>query len=157
MTFNEWIIDRITGVLRDKGDTLVDALKEELIRQDKKATGNLIDSIEFDVNGTTMTISMADYARWVDEGRSPNSKFPPVNAIRDWVRTKGLTLDNSSASLDTQQNQLSYLIGRKIARDGIPATNFIDKALKPSVLLELEVHIVQDIERNIDDWFLSDV
>lgn len=145
----------ISSVLARHGDRLVDRLRQELIREGKQDTGELIQSIQFTVDGLTLTINMVEYAQWVDQGRSPNSKFPPVQAIRGWVQRKGLRTDSSS-SLEQQQRSLAYLIGRKIARDGIPPTNFIDNAITPKVIKELENDIVKEIEDNIEDYIVGE-
>jgi hypothetical protein len=54
---------------------------------------------------------LADKAlQYIIYGRGPG-KFPPVQAIRDWIRDKGI-------KTDLPVNSLAFLIARKIANEG---------------------------------------
>jgi hypothetical protein len=117
----------------------------------KISSGNLYNSIQvdfgtdFDNGGLQLEVSMADYGKYVDEGRLPGTeiqksrtskngkqityksytKFPPLAAIKSWVQQKpALTAPNLTT------DQRAFLAARSIARDGIFPTNFIDKAIK---------------------------
>lgn len=57
------------------------------------------------------------YVEFVEHGRRPG-KFPPVDPIRKWVRR---VLGITGAS---QIRSVAFLVARKIARNGTPATNF---------------------------------
>lgn len=86
----------------------------------KKATGNLIESIDYDidVNGTLvqLKIQAADYWKYVDKGRKPG-KFVPVSALKAWARVKGIP------------ESAVYPINLKIYKKGIPSTNFATTTL----------------------------
>ena len=117
----------------------------------KISSGFLYNSIQvdfgtdFDNGGLQLEVSMADYGKYVDEGRLPGTeiqksrttkkgnqvnyksytKFPPLAAIKNWVQQKpALTAPNLTT------DQRAFLAARSIARDGIFPTNFIDKAIK---------------------------
>lgn len=124
-------------------------LKKNLQDSGKLASGQLYNSIMFEVSGIVGIVRMEDYADFVDQGRAPG-KFPPPPAIREWIETKGLELNDSNASLETQRDQLTYLIGRKIAREGIPPTNFITDPnvtdFENRAQQRIETYIQQQIE-----------
>ena len=86
----------------------------------KKATGNLIQSIsyEVEVNGKNITLNVdaAPYWRYVDKGRKPG-KFVPVDALKKWARVKGIP------------ESAVYPINYKIYKKGIPPTNFATTTL----------------------------
>lgn len=70
----------------------INTYKGLLIRDNKKATGNLIRSIkpieiEFSNNKMSGSISLASYWKYVEYGRRPG-KFPPPNKILDWIKIK---------------------------------------------------------------------
>ena len=52
-----------------------------------------------------------DYIYFLDKGRRPG-KFPPVNVMRDYVRSK------LGISEEKQVNSIAFLIGRKIKEQG---------------------------------------
>lgn len=96
--------------------------KNKLILNNKKATGNLIQSIDthIKIGGFVLTVvlNVADYYKYVEEGRKPG-KFPPLAAIKQWIKDKPiLPRENENGKLPTE-DQLAFLIGRKIAQEGI--------------------------------------
>ena len=86
----------------------------------KKATGNLIKSLTYDVevNGKNITLNIDAEAYWkyVDKGRKPG-KFVPVDALKKWAKVKGIP------------ESAVYPINYKIYKKGIPPTNFATTTL----------------------------
>lgn len=120
--------------LRELVDEFVDELlityKQLLIKDGKSATGNLIKSLKntgtaVDGDKIQGNIEIADYWKYVENGRKPG-KFPPPNKILNWVETKSLPRPESSLS---ERKSLSYLIGRKISKEGIKPGNQFSTAL----------------------------
>lgn len=56
----------------------------------------------------------SDYTYYMINGRKAGGKFPPVGKIRQWIKDKGITPTGNITI-----NQLTYLISRKIAVEGI--------------------------------------
>jgi hypothetical protein len=84
-----------------------------------KASGKFAEELETDVTETDTNLNIKfigmDYTYYLVNGRSPGG-FPPVQAIMDWIDDKGLIYD-------IKKESLAFLIGRKIARQGIPVPN----------------------------------
>ena len=140
--------DIMAQVLHRWGSKYSDQLKANLDRLGKHDTGTLKASIRFSVDELMLEVDMVDYAKFVHHGRGPG-KFPPVDKIRGWVERKGLTITGSSAPLETQQRQLSFLIGRKIAIHGIDPSPFID---------DLPVdEIADELVDAISDWIVANL
>lgn len=73
------------------------------------------------------------YADVVEEGRRPG-KFPPIQAIKDWMRIKPIRLrdlkTNSFTKVtETKLNQAAFLIARSIKMKGIPGLKYFEDAL----------------------------
>ena len=129
-------------------------VKQQLISDGKKATGNLINSIRgyVEYKGTILSvvIDVADYWRYVEYGRKPG-KFPPIDKIRQWTKVKPvLPRPGKNGKLPTE-NQLAFLIARKIAKKGIPATHSLSKTvnsfnLRSQIMKELERQVVKEIK-----------
>lgn len=140
--------DMIAQVLHTWGQRHVEQLKRNLDEMDKRDTGRLRASIRFTVGELMLQIDLVDYARFVHYGRGPG-RFPPVDAIRGWVERKGLTIAGSGAPLETQQRQLTYLIGRKIATEGIDPSPFID---------DLPIDEIEDeLVEVVSDWIVANL
>lgn len=106
---------------------VAEVYKQNLIADGKVASGKLVNSIkpipiENDVDGYIGNISVVDYAKFVESGRKPG-KFPPPNKILDWVKIK------FPSAPTLRQQQISFLVSRKIAKEGIPAGNHLKEAI----------------------------
>lgn len=130
------------------GKDYVKILYRELRRADKVATGALINSIDFrlrqDAKDIMVIIESNDYLKFVDEGRKPG-KYPPVRAIRDWVKIKGISED------------AVWPIMKSIYKFGIKPLNIIQRVTQefetsPTLTAKYEDEIVDEIisQLNID-------
>ena len=108
------------------------ALQTTLLREGKVSSGKLVSSIkgeiEYDGRYFSVELNTADYFKYVNEGRKAG-KFPPLNAIRQWITVKGILPRPYKGRLPTT-NQLAYLIGRKISKQGIQGTHSLEKTEK---------------------------
>ena len=108
----------------------INTYKGLLIRDNKKATGDLIRSIrpisiEFETNKYSGSISLAYYWKYVEYGRRPG-KFPPPNKILDWIKIKPV-IPRPVNGIKPTEKQLAFLISRKIHDDGIkPGRQFAE-------------------------------
>lgn len=110
----------------------VEIYKQLLMRDDKKASGNLVNSIkqlqiEFSGNKMSGVISLANYWKYVEYGRRAG-KFPPPNKILKWIEIKPV-LPRPVNGIKPTNKQMAFLISRKIAREGIKPGNQFEEAL----------------------------
>jgi len=151
---NKLEMKHIKIALTKYGDTIVELMKADLVRNKKVATGNLVNEmksyVEEEDDRAFLYVDMPSYGRYVDSGRKPNSKLPPVKSIRDWVKIKGIRSSNPR----TSQEQLVYLIRRAIGIRGVPAVPFLD--IWETHYDELEDIIanaaLEDLEDEINDF-----
>ena len=132
METNTLKFENLENALKIFIDDLVTVYKQTLIRDDKKASGNLIKSIkeleiEFSNNKMIGSISLANYWKYVEYGRKAG-KFPPVDKILNWIKIKPV-IPRPVNGIKPTQKQLAFLISRKIARDGIQAGNQFKESL----------------------------
>lgn len=132
METNALTFQNLQAALNSFLSDFIATYKGLLIRDDKKASGNLIKSLKpvsivFEGYRYTGSISLASYWKYVEYGRKPG-KFPPVNKILDWIRVKPV-IPRPINGIKPTQKQLAFLISRKIARDGIKPGNQFEEAL----------------------------
>ena len=118
--------------IQDITNDFVVELKNRLTANKTNASGTLSNSIRGIVkqNGKYIVISiqLEDYYQFVENGRKAG-KYPPLSAIRKWISVKPvLPRPTKSGKLPTQ-NQLAFLIARKISKVGIKPKPF----LKPTI------------------------
>lgn len=147
----EATFDNIVLALQQYREAFERAYKYKLIADDKKATGQLINSISttIKVGGTTFEVvmSIVDYFKYVEEGRKPG-KFPPPNAILKWINVKPVIPRPMHGKLPTKQ-QLAFLIGRKIATEGIEAGHQLKdtvEAINAEYIPRLEQALQEDFD-----------
>ena len=108
------------------------------------------------VNDTLFEIEFQapSYWKYANYGRGPG-KFPPLDKIEDWiVRRKISPYPTKSGRVPTRK-QLSFLIARKIAREGFEGSGFLEKSLKEQQDYwedRISDAIYKDIESQIMEW-----
>lgn len=127
------MFENLTSVLNDFGKFLVEEYKDKLILEDVNASDNLYNSVTYMVERNDKTfevkLSLADYWVFVEKGRRAGGKFPPVSAIERWIEVKPvLPRPMSNGKLPTNK-QLAYLIGRKIAIEGISPKPLLQRSV----------------------------
>lgn len=129
LTFNN-----LQQVLDDFTKDVADTYKSLLLRDGKKATGELISSIKpmtpLLVNGTFQcSLSLAPHWKYVENGRWPG-RFPPIENILEWVKVKPeLARPNRLDRKELAPKQLAFLVARKIATKGIQPGNQLEEAI----------------------------
>ena len=128
--------------------------KANILRKNKIATGNLYDSITFEVYPDgSVEFFYDDAGDYVEGGRPPNSKFPPPPIIKQWIKVKGLSQWRNKKGRFISRDAQTFLIGRAIAKNGIKPFPFFtdpfDEAMKSYAYI-LEEAIVQEMENDID-------
>ena len=73
-------------------------------------------------------IILNDYLTFIESGRRKGAKFPPVEPIVRWAKSRGISTDNSTI----------YLIRRAISRDGI----------KPRPIMQ---YVLEEVDKEWND------
>jgi hypothetical protein len=139
--------------LEEFGQRLIDSYKRELGSRGKIASGRLVDELRYEVRDGDYRISvmlhLAEYWKFVEGGRKPGT-FPPVDAIRKWIEVKPIVpRPDKNGRLPTIE-QLSFLIGRKIATQGIPATPALKLSLD-SVYQQMVTAVGEALAQDLGD------
>ena len=100
-----------------------------------KASGNIV--IELLLN---------NYVKYIESGRKKGSKFPPIEAIRQWAKNK----------LGKEDNLTIYKIRSAIVRDGIKPRPFMYKVFETIDKKwdgEWSSELFQELTKIIDEFF----
>ena len=144
--------ENLQRVLGEFAVELRNRYQDNLIRDGKIATGNLLNSVDYQVQyddrAIWVELHLEDYYKWVENGRAPG-KFPPPDKIMEWIRIKPVIPDDRGGKLPTEQ-QLAFLIGRKIAEEGIEPGNQLHNAMD-DIYSQFEEKIDEAIALDIND------
>lgn len=150
----EW--KNLKEALETYGQVLEDTYREEIARTGAFASGRLFDSIHHIVTVEDHTIdlslSLEDYWKWVEEGRGPG-KFPPLQKIEEWIRIKPVAPYPDARGRIPSNQQLAFLIGRKIAEEGTEGKHLLDISIENTQdwIALIEEAIDLDIEEELDE------
>lgn len=144
----------LQSVLEELGKAIKLRYQENLIESDRKASYNLIGSIQYQtvINGQELAIDLelADYWKYVEDDTRPH--WPPVDKILEWVRIKPvLPTPLSNGKLPTEK-QLAFLISRKISEVGTTGSHDLERTLE-EIDQEWEERIEEAIDQDIDECF----
>ena len=145
-------------VIDEFGRLIVDNYKAELEAcgyQDGQLYRTLSYSVKMNSSSWLISISLEEYWKYIEYGRRPG-KMPPLDVIEKWIKVKQilprpLTLKSGKSVVPTIP-QLSFLIARKIGRDGIRPRPFFKQnfeAAKREYLAKIEEAIIQDIKESL--------
>lgn len=139
--------------IQDLINQFVLTLKDTIANNGSNASGTLSKSIKGKVkqNGKWLevSISLEDYWKYIEYGTKPH--FPPVDKIKEWIRVKPiLPRPLSNGKLPTN-DQLAFLIGRKISKVGTKPRPFLQKSITEFDLVSKMYKIVTDeIEKQLE-------
>lgn len=123
-------------VLEDLAPRMLDKYKE---------LGNT-ENVTVTVGELEVSLHLPEYWKYIEYGRGPG-KFPPIEAIQNWMTAKHIVPRE-----DRTVPQVSYLIARKIAREGTQGKHAAEGTIdfvKNTFLPQLYSAIVQDVKSNL--------
>lgn len=145
--------------LNNFADYFIQEAKNNLSDNNSNASFNLYNSfekiIEIGDDYFSVKISLEDYWYYVENGRKAG-KFPPLPKIQNWVQIKAIQPYPDANGRIPSVEQLTFLIGRKIANEGTEPHPFFEPA-KQEAISRFEQSIDLAISEDIDTYILSQV
>lgn len=135
MELNEYEIQliEVRKVLTEYKTKFEELIKTKIQKKDKIASGNLLASIstKIEVDGSVYTVILnsLNYLKYLETGTKPH--WPPTEPILKWVKDKRLPTREYTGdkSLPTEK-QLTYLVCRKIAKEGTEPNYIIAETIE---------------------------
>lgn len=150
---------RVEKVLNDFADLMVDGYKERLESDGINASGSLSNSVSamVEMNGTVFEVSLSlnEYWKYIEGGRAPTKNDGNGELRRnllEWIRVKPVLPKPFDGKLPTEE-QLAYLISRKIHKDGYGGRQPLQKTfdvVQDMLKGDLENAFAEDIAEDID-------
>lgn len=99
---------------------------------------------------------LPEYWQYVEYGRRPVSKRPPIEAIEEWIRVKPIIPYAVNGKVpDTRQ--LAFLIARKIGRDGIEGKKPLTNAMYSDTAENIIQEIKQAFANQVNDYLIEQI
>lgn len=147
-------LDNVERVLQEYAVEFRNMYQDNLIRSDRIASGELLNSIEahVEIQGTAYEVKLilADYWKYVEEDTRPH--WPPKSAILKWIQMKPvLPRPDANGKIPTPES-LAYLISRKIARYGTQGSHDLQKTqqtMNRDIRQRLEEALTLDVSESV--------
>lgn len=150
-------LPHVQAVMEEMAIAIRNEYQDNLIRNDRIASGDLLNNIEYEITRGDFTytiyVKMKDYWYFVENGRKAG-KWPPIDNILNWIRVKPvLPRPNAEGKLPTPQ-QLAFLIARKIGEEGTQGTQDLRKATD-TIWDTFEDRLYEAIDEDVDAAFIQ--
>ena len=150
-------LPHVQAVMEEMAIAIRNEYQDNLIRNDRIASGDLLNNIEYEVTRGDFTytiyVKMKDYWFYVENGRKAG-KWPPIDNILNWIKIKPvLPRPNAEGKLPTPQ-QLAFLIARKIGEEGTEGTQDLRKATD-TIWDTFEDRLYEAIDEDVDAAFIQ--
>ena len=145
--------------LNDFGNFIITTYKSQL-EAEQMNNGELYRKISYSVStgtgGWVISVSLADYWKYIENGRRAGAKMPPLDVIEKWIDVKqikphSMTLKSGKTVIPTPP-QLPFLIARSIGRRAIapkPLFKNSFEAAKKQFIQVIKDAITQDIKESL--------
>lgn len=150
-------LPHVQAVMEEMAIAIRNEYQDNLIRNDRIASGDLLNNIEYEITRGDFTytiyVKMKDYWYYVENGRKAG-KWPPIDNILRWITVKPvLPRPNAEGKLPTPQ-QLAFLIARKIGEEGTEGTQDLRKATD-TIWDTFEDRLYEAIDEDVDAAFIQ--
>lgn len=145
------ILSEFISTLDEYAEKAEELYKRKLTDKGINASYKLLNSVETVVRRNddefVVTIHLEDYWYYVENGRGPG-KFPPIDKILEWIRIKPVIPYTDSRGRLPTEEQLAFLIARKIANEGTDGRKVLFETVD-----ELNRHYLPLLQQSLDRDF----
>ena len=145
------VLSEFLATLDEYAEKAKELYKRKLTDKGINASYKLLNSVETVVRRNddefTVTINLEDYWYYVENGRKAG-RFPPVSKILDWIRIKPVIPYSDSRGRLPTEEQLAFLIARKISEQGTEPKNVLAETIT-----ELNNYYLPKLQQALDRDF----
>lgn len=157
------ILELVEIYLTKYAEQLVKNIKQQLTTKNKVASGNLVDSVTFNIKTDNEQISLqiltADYLKYIEDGRRPGAKQPPLTPIIKWIEVKKLPIPKNKKGIPKIEST-AFAIAKSISVKGIKATPISQPALDETnkeFMNGLKKEVLKGVTEEIASNFTKDI
>ena len=148
-------LDRIKDIAQGVVEQYRKVLADEGINASSTLSNTAEVEVELNGNRLLVSLNLEHYWKYVEYGRRPG-KFPPIDAIKGWIKVKPVVPDARTGKVPSE-DQLAFLIARKISREGTPARHALNKTVYTDATEAIIQQIKDEIVVQLKQTALSDV
>ena len=151
-------LDNLRAVLQELAVEVRNLYQDGLIRHDRIASGDLLNSVEchvdYDGQAFNVTLTLQEYWKYVEDGLQPAGRYgnPGWKAfphILNWIAVKPVIPRPDKNGRLPSQKSLAYLITRKIKEQGTEGPHDLEDA-KAVMLAKYRKRITEALGRDME-------
>lgn len=146
----------VTNEIDELCHELLNRYKQAVIDSGHVATGNLAKTAtvkaRFAGSLFVVTFRLEDYWKYVENGRRPGAKQPPLEPIEKWIEVRHIVPTAKTANgKPPTTKQFAFAIAKSIAKDGIPPAKLLQQTLDDSkdLIQAIENELTKQLEQQI--------
>lgn len=141
-------------VLNEYASALVDSLVSKGVSRSSSLANSAEVSKQVQPLFTVYEVLMNEYWYYIDQGRGKTLQGSRPGVVRDlikeWIRQNNIQAEERNGKKPTQE-QLAFLITRKIHRDGFPGRDFVSSVYE-DFIEKIDEAFDKDIELNFSKF-----
>ena len=145
------VLSEFLATLDEYAEKAEELYKRKLTDKGINASYKLLNSVETTVKRNDdefiVSINLEDYWIFVENGRKPG-RFPPIDKILEWIRIKPVIPYSDNRGRLPTEEQLAFLIARKIAEQGTEPKNVLAETIT-----ELNNYYLPKLQQALDSDF----
>lgn len=147
--------ESINDVLRIWEQKFIEKLRKSLDDNDRVSTGTLQSSIIGEIklapSYAQIKIKANKYWENVDEGRAAGKKAPPLSAMLEFIKNRGIKPKNLNKvkNKDLAYKSLAYVLAQGIKKKGIKPTNFVSDAITKQDIADFKKDIAKAFKKGL--------
>lgn len=145
------VLSEFLATLDEYAEKAKELYKRKLTEKEINASYKLLNSVETTVkrgdDEFTVVINLEPYWYYVENGRNAG-KFPPIDKILEWIRVKPVIPYSDSRGRLPTEEQLAFLIARKIAEQGTEPKHVLYETVD-----ELNRYYLPKLQQALDEDF----
>lgn len=147
------VLSEFLATLDEYAQKAEELYKRKLTDKEINASYKLLNSVKTTVRRNDdefiVTINLEPYWYYVENGRKAG-RFPPIDKILEWIRCKPVIPYSDSRGRLPTEEQLAFLIARKIANEGTEGRNVLYETVD-----ELNRYYLPKLQQALDRDFNS--
>lgn len=145
------VLSEFLATLDEYAERAKELYKRKLTDKGINASYKLLNSVKTTVKRNDdefiVSINLEDYWIFVENGRCPG-RFPPIDKILEWIRVKPIRPYSDSRGRLPTEEQLAFLISRKIAEQGTEGRKVLYETVE-----ELNNYYLPKLQQALDNDF----
>lgn len=124
--------------LNNIGNLLIENIRRLVPYASGRLSNSLATTIRETYNGYDLILNSENYLKFIESGRRPGAKLPPIEPIKEWCRIKGIPVN------------AAFPIAKSISLNGISPKPLIEPSMPEGINDRISSAVEKDVNVEIN-------